>query len=84
MNGKRLPEWLRQAYENGHITFETRHLRKDGTDFPALVDVTAVKDENGRVLYRVVNVQDISARKLAEQAVKRKRGASFYHYCIFG
>jgi PAS domain S-box-containing protein len=45
-----LPEWLRQAHENGHFTFETRHLRKDGKSFPALVDVTAVKDENGRIL----------------------------------
>jgi PAS domain S-box-containing protein len=67
---EKVPELLRQAHENGHFTFETRHLRKDGTDFPALVDITAVKDENGRVLYRVVNVQDISDRKLAEQAVK--------------
>lgn len=67
---EKLPERLRQAHENGHITFETRNLRKDGTDFPALVDVTAVKDDNGRVLYRVVNVQDITDRKLAEQAVK--------------
>jgi PAS domain S-box-containing protein len=66
----KLPEWLRQAHENGHLTVETRHLRKDGSDFPVLVDVTAVKDDNGRVLYRVVNVQDISDRKLAEQAVK--------------
>ena len=66
----KVPEWLRQAHVNGHITFETRHLRKDGSSFPALVDVTAVKDDNGRILYRVVNVQDISDRKMAEQAVE--------------
>jgi PAS domain S-box-containing protein len=67
---EKVPGWLRQAYENGHFTFETRHVCKDGTTFPVLVDVAAVKDDTGKVLYRAMNVQDITERKLAEQAVK--------------
>lgn len=50
----------------GHQLFESRHLRKDGSVFPVLVDITAVKDEAGRVLYCVLNVQDITERKRAE------------------
>jgi PAS domain S-box-containing protein len=61
-----VPEHIRQAHETGHHVYESVHLRKDGTTFPAVVDITAVKDENGQVLYRVVNVRDISERKRME------------------
>ncbi len=66
----KLPGWIQQAHESGHITYEARHLRKDGTSFPALVDITAVKDAQGEVLYRVVNVLDITERKIVEEALK--------------
>ena len=66
----KLAGWIQQAHEKGHITYEARHLRKDGTTFPALVDITAVKDVEGEVLYRVVNVLDITERKLVEEALK--------------
>jgi PAS domain S-box-containing protein len=62
--------WIRQAHRKGHITYEARHLRKDGTIFPALVDITAVKDEANNVLYRVVNVLDITERKQVEEALR--------------
>jgi PAS domain S-box-containing protein len=57
------------AHEVGHHIFESIHLRRDGTTFPVQIDVTAVKDEHGQVLYRVANVQDISERKAQEAAV---------------
>lgn len=65
-----LPEQIRIAHEKGHYTFESRHIRKDGSTFPVIVDVTAVKDREGDLLYRVVNVQDITERKRAEQALR--------------
>jgi diguanylate cyclase (GGDEF)-like protein/PAS domain S-box-containing protein len=68
-----LPGHIRIAHETGHHTFESRHIRKDGTVFPALIDVTVVKDEVGEVLYRVVNVQDITERKQAERAELEQR-----------
>jgi PAS domain S-box-containing protein len=55
----------------GHYVWESKHIRKDGTIFPVLVDATAVKDEEGKVLYRVVNVQDITERKRAEEELIR-------------
>lgn len=66
----KLDGWIQQAHELGHISYETIHLRKDGTTFPALVDITAAKDSQGKVLYRVVNVLDITERKKAELALR--------------
>ncbi|GLH71737.1 hypothetical protein GETHLI_02390 [Geothrix limicola] len=66
-----LPEKIRTAHALGHHHWESVHLRKDGTTFPVLMDVTAVKDEAGTVLYRVVNVLDITERKRAEDAFQK-------------
>jgi PAS domain S-box-containing protein len=68
----RLAGWLQAAHKKGHITYEAQHIRKDGSIFPVQVDITAVKDENGSVLYRVVNVQDISERKRVEAELARR------------
>lgn len=65
------PRQIKIAHEKGHHLFESKQIRKDGSVFPVLVDVTAVKDEGGNVLYRVVNVQDITERKQAEERVMR-------------
>lgn len=59
---------LQAVRARGHHTFEAEHIRKDGTGFPALVDITEVHDDQGAVLYHVINVQDITERKQAEQA----------------
>jgi len=58
------------AQEKGHHIFEADHIRRDGTRFPSLIDVTAVKDEKGKVLYRIVNVNDITEKKKVENALK--------------
>jgi diguanylate cyclase (GGDEF)-like protein/PAS domain S-box-containing protein len=60
-------EHIQLARERGHHTFESLHLRKDGTVFPVLIDITAVKDATGEVRFRVVNVQDITDRKRLER-----------------
>ena len=62
-----LPEQIRIAHEKGQHTFESKHIRRDGTVFPVLVEVVTVKDNAGKSLYRVASVQDISERKLAEE-----------------
>jgi PAS domain S-box-containing protein len=61
-----LAEHLRIVHEQGHHTYESVHIRKDGTSFPILTDVTAVKDEHGRILYRAANFRDITEQKNAE------------------
>lgn len=57
------------AHEKGHHAFESIHIRKDGSIFPVIIDITTVKDENGEALYRVVNVLDITDRKKSENAL---------------
>src|SRR5208282_4033814 len=62
-----LAELARATDELGHNIYEADHIRKDGTRFPVLTDVVACKDQDGRVLYRAANFQDITERKQAEQ-----------------
>ncbi len=59
--------------ETGHGVLESLHIRKDGSIFPVLIDLTAVKDDAGQVLYRVANVQDITDRKRAEAELRRSQ-----------
>ncbi len=62
----RVNGYLEQAHATGHIEFTAEHIRRDGTVFPVEVDMTAVKNEDGRVLYRIVNVTDITDRRRTE------------------
>ncbi len=69
-----LPEIIKKINKLGHLTFESIHQHKDGTTFPVLMNITVVKDEDGEMLYRVANVQDISIRKnLEEQLLQAQK-----------
>ncbi|MBY0268812.1 MAG: PAS domain S-box protein [Burkholderiales bacterium] len=50
--------------------FETVRMRKDGSLFDAQVCLSAVKDDNGRVIAIANIVRDITDRKLAETALR--------------
>lgn len=65
-----LPRNIQLIHEKGHHVWESWHQRKDGSRFPVQIDATAVEDETGQVLYRVVNVQDITARHQAEEGLR--------------
>src|SRR5262249_2206113 len=58
-----LEDHFRVAHEQGRHVYESVHLRRDGTRFPVQTDVTAFRDEAGRVLYRAANFQDITEHK---------------------
>jgi PAS domain S-box-containing protein len=62
---------IAQAHLDGRHSFESRHVRQDGSTFPVWIDVAAVRDEQGALLYRAVNVLDISARKRMEQDLRQ-------------
>ncbi len=55
-----LPARLARAAEEGHVSYESVHQRKDGTTFPVLIDVTTVRHETGAVAYRIGTVIDLS------------------------
>lgn len=70
---------LRAAQENGRHSLETEHLRRDGTRFPVLIDVSCVRGPDGAVRHFVADVHDISRAVWAEQRARqadelRRRG----------
>jgi PAS domain S-box-containing protein len=69
---KELPDYLRIADEQGRQVYEAEHLRKNGTRFPVLTNLTAFKDPQGKVLFRAATFQDISERKLFEDKLRRQ------------
>ena len=64
----KVAEVLRRANE-GRCQVESVHVRKDGSRFPVLIELTGVKDGAGRLLYQVVSNIDLSERKRAEGAL---------------
>jgi PAS domain S-box-containing protein len=65
-----VPGWLATADQHGSVQVETRLLKTDGSDFPAQLDIVSVKDETGKLLYRVATIQDITQRKQAQAALR--------------
>jgi two-component system cell cycle sensor histidine kinase/response regulator CckA len=55
----------------GHQIWETERVHRSGKIFPALIDATAVKDDDGQVIYYAVNVQDITERRRAEEQIRQ-------------
>ena len=66
-----LPDGLAKADSRGNISFETVHVRKDGNRVPMLVGITAQKDDDGRTATRFAIALDISARKAAEEELRK-------------
>ncbi len=60
------------AGTRNHYRAERRLLRADAEIIWALVDVTAVRDENGAVAYVFGQLQDITARKRVERALEQQ------------
>ena len=65
-----MSEQIGMANEKDHHILEAKHIRKDGTVFPAQINVTVVKDKEGRVQFRAIHVQDITERKQAEESLR--------------
>jgi PAS domain S-box-containing protein len=61
-----LPSYASRAHANGFLSYESIHLRKDGSTFPVRANVTVFKDTSGTVLFRAATFEDISERKQIE------------------
>jgi PAS domain S-box-containing protein len=59
-----------QVDATGHGVLESVHVRKDGSTFPVLIEVTALKDHNGRTVGRVAYTLDITERVKAEETIR--------------
>jgi PAS domain S-box-containing protein len=62
---------LETVRQNGHIEDEGWRVRKDGTRFWGNVVITALKDHRGDLLGFVKVTRDLTARKLAEDELRR-------------
>ncbi len=49
--------------------YELTYIRKDGSRFPAIVSVTALRDADGKIIGYLLIGTDNTARKLAEEAL---------------
>ncbi len=59
------------ARERGRVMFETKHVTRDGVEFPVLMDLTAVRGDDGALLCLAANVQDLTERERAETQVRQ-------------
>jgi signal transduction histidine kinase len=61
--------------------YELTYIRKDGTRFPAVVSVTALRDPTGAIIGYLLIGTDNTARKLAEEALLKARAAQADTMC---
>jgi PAS domain S-box-containing protein len=65
-----VPDHIAAAHEKGFHTFESIHVRKDGSCFPVRINLTAVKDKVGNILYRAASVFDITGERRSDEALR--------------
>ena len=51
-----------------HVVYETIQCRKDGSEFPVLIDAITVRDDAGAIQYRIATYLDLTQRRAAEAA----------------
>jgi len=72
--------------EAGHGVFESEHVRKDGSTFPVLLELTILKDSEGQTLSRVAYALNITDQKRAEAVLheSEKRFRTLFSSMIEG
>jgi PAS domain S-box-containing protein len=67
----RLEALAGQIDEAGFVGYESEHVRRDGSSFPAAVETMAARDERGEQRYWLTWVDDLTERRRADAAVAR-------------
>jgi PAS domain S-box-containing protein len=65
-----------RADQSAAQSFQILCRRKDGSTFPALVNVSTFQDADGNALFRAANVQDITGIKETEEELRRAKNAA--------
>ena len=60
-----------EADRTGQVTYESWYRHKTGPDFPVELNISSVRNADGDPGYRIVSVLDITARRHAEEEVRR-------------
>jgi PAS domain S-box-containing protein len=70
-SGRRLYALGEQLDESGFLSYESEHVRIDGSCFPAGIEIMAARDDRGEQLYWLTWVDDLTARRHAEERAAR-------------
>jgi diguanylate cyclase (GGDEF)-like protein/PAS domain S-box-containing protein len=62
----RVPELAEIAEADGYMTYESEHVRLDGSIFPVAAEVFAARDDDGTLLYRIGYMTDLTEKRAAE------------------
>jgi len=60
---------IKEIDDAGHGIRESVHIRKDGSTFPVVIDLTVTKSPFGKVVSRLAYVMDLSERKKSEAII---------------
>jgi len=60
----------KELFEKSYVVMEERHLKKDGSLLPVLVNASLIRDTKGSPLHVTVVITDITERKRIEQQLK--------------
>ncbi len=55
----------------GFLSYESEHVRPDGTTFPAAIEVMAARDDDGEQRYWLAWIEDLTERRRAERVAAR-------------
>lgn len=68
---EQLESRLAKAESVGHHSFESVHVRKDGSQIPVAVKIGVRRDQSGQITTRFASVEDISDRKKTEDQLRK-------------
>lgn len=68
---ERISQIMAEVDEAGQRVFETIHQRKDGSQFPLLMELVAIRDAQGQPISRISYTLDITERKQAQEMAQR-------------
>lgn len=72
-NRKAYPPMIKNLLQGkGAVNHETEYIKKDGTVFPAEVNVSSLMDGRGTVIGTVSTIRDVTARKNSEALLRRR------------
>jgi PAS domain S-box-containing protein len=64
---RRLPEWIDEVERTGFISFESEHVRLDGSTFPVANEGMSIVGDDGKEIYKIGWFTDLSERHSAER-----------------
>jgi diguanylate cyclase (GGDEF)-like protein/PAS domain S-box-containing protein len=66
-SAKQIPDVSKTVDKNDFVSYDSEHVRLDGTTFPVHTEVMAARDKTGDVQYRIAWYDDLTERQAAER-----------------